>query len=180
MNVKKIESVAGRVFDKINEAIIFVLQVIFVIGFLAVCISVLTRYLLNRPIMWIIGSTEYMLAAIGFLGAAWVLKMDGHVCQDTVIRLLSPKVRTVLRTVTSFIGAGTCLIIARYAAITALDYHHRQVMNVSTIVIPVAPMLGFVSIGFSLLTIQFARDAYKYLRMSIQSIQGNTGPFKVE
>jgi TRAP-type C4-dicarboxylate transport system permease small subunit len=170
MGWKQIASTAARIFDKINEAIIFLLRIVFVIGFLAVCISVFTRYLLNMPILWVIGSTEYMLAAIGFLGAAWVLKMSGHVSQDTVINLLNPAARTALKTITSFIGGATCFIIALYAAITAWDYHHRQIMNVTTIIIPVAPMLGFVAVGFLLLSIQFARDTYKHLSIWVSSI----------
>jgi TRAP-type C4-dicarboxylate transport system permease small subunit len=162
MNWKQAAKKSGQIFDKINEGIIFVLQVIFVIGFLTVCVSVLTRFLFNMPILWVIGATEYMLAAIGFLGAAWLLSRDGHVRQDTVTVLLSPRVHTILRTITSFLGIFTCLIIGWYAGKTALDYHQRQVMNVTTIMIPVAPMLGFVSIGFFLLAIQFVRDTFNY------------------
>jgi TRAP-type C4-dicarboxylate transport system permease small subunit len=172
MSWKEITTRSGQIFDRINNGIILVLQVIFVIGFLAVCVSVLTRYLFNMPILWVIGSTEYMLAAIGFLGAAWLLKMDGHVRQDTVTVLLSPRIQAILRTITSFLGLCTCVIIGWYAAKTALDYHHRQVMNVSTILIPVAPMLGFVAIGFFLLSIQFVRDTYNYFYKWLKPPQG--------
>ncbi|GAB3673535.1 TRAP transporter small permease subunit [Salinisphaera aquimarina] len=49
---------------------------------LSVTYEVVSRYLLGRPTIWVTEISSYLLVAVTFLGAAWTLRIDGHIRMD--------------------------------------------------------------------------------------------------
>jgi len=52
---------------------------------IVVCVNVFMRHFLNRPIFWTIEVTQYAMVFILFLGAAWLLREEGHVVMDVLV-----------------------------------------------------------------------------------------------
>ena len=72
---------------------------------LATSIDVAIRYFLNRPIVWLMEVSEAILVYVTFLGCAWVLKREGHVRIDLLLKQLKPKTQALLNMVTSVLAA---------------------------------------------------------------------------
>ncbi|RLQ87209.1 TRAP transporter small permease subunit [Notoacmeibacter ruber] len=51
---------------------------------LAVTYEVMARYLLGSPTIWVSELSSYTLVATAFLGAAWTLRVGGHIRMDLI------------------------------------------------------------------------------------------------
>lgn len=75
-------------------------------GFLLVALmllntyAVICRYGFNRPVDWILDLSEFLMVASVFLGAAYILQIDGHVTVDLIVIKLPARVRRILFQVT--------------------------------------------------------------------------------
>lgn len=152
------------IFDHTIDSLAGVAGVLVIGIMLVMCYEVVMRYFLNRPPAWAVEVCEYMLYLLAFLGAAWLLKLGGHVRVDIVLGRLNPKAQTLLNIATSAIGTIICLIIAWYGGESTIDHFQRGIPVVKTLKIPKAPLLAFISIGCFLLSIQFLRQTYGYVR----------------
>lgn len=130
----------------------------------AVLLEITMRYFLNRPQVWVLEIVEYCLLFITMLGAAWVLKREGHVKMDIVLDRLKPENQAMVNVITSIIGAVIFLVIAWYGALVTWDNFVRDFWIASELEPPRAPILAIIPIGSFLLFTQFLRRAYGYLR----------------
>lgn len=153
----------SAIFDRVIDLLAVLAIVLIVFGSFSVCLEVVMRYFLNRPLIWVVEVTEYILVLSAFLGAAWVLKKKGHTVIDVVLTQLDPRNQALLNTITSIIGAIICLVIAWYSAQTTWDHFQRDVHLIKALELPKAPFLSVIVLGSFLLFIQFLRQAYEYL-----------------
>ena len=126
------------------------------------CIDVLLRYVFNRPIGWMLEVTEYAMLYIPFLGAAFVLKEDGHIRIDLVITFLSERSRGWLNVFTSFVGGMVMLTYTYFGAQVTLDYFKRGVPSLESLKTPMFLILMIIPIGGLLFSIQFFRQMKGY------------------
>jgi len=126
------------------------------------CVDVLLRYSFNRPISWMLELTEYAMLYIPFLGAAFVLKEDGHIRIDLVITFLSEQSRGWLNVVTSFVGGVVMLTYTWFGAQVTLDYFKRGVPSLESLKTPMFLILMIIPIGGLLFSIQFFRQMKGY------------------
>jgi len=130
---------------------------------LIMCYEVVMRYFFNRPPAWPVEICEYMLYLLALLGAAWLLKENGHVRVDIVVSNLNLKAQTWLNIVTSALGVLICLTIGWYGLESTIDHFQRGIPVVTTLAFPKYPLLAFIPLGFFLLSIQFLRQTYGYV-----------------
>jgi len=130
---------------------------------LGVSVDVCMRYFLNRPLFWMIEITQYAQVFILFLGAAWLLRKEGHVVMDILISRLGQKSQNLANVITSILGAIVCFIITWYAARVNWDYFQIDYVYSATLEIPAFLLQAVVPLGAFLLSIQFLRRAYGYL-----------------
>jgi len=161
---------ACAVFDRIVNYFAFFAGAILIFIWLAVCTDVILRYFMNRPLNWVTDIAAFSLSAITFLGAAWLLKREGHISLDVVLNLLSPKALAAFNTMTSILSTITCLVIAFYGAEAAWDYYQRGVMTMTVPYYPAGPVLAILPVGFFIFFIQFARRSYRYLQVWIATV----------
>ena len=155
---------AGATFDYIYKFMVPVLGVILIFVGFSVCASVFTRNLINKPLIWVVGVTEYTLATVAFLGAAWLLRGEGHVNIDIAVNLLKPKANDAVNAMTSLLGAMLCLIVCWSSTAASLDHFRRGVLTMSAIPFPLGPLLLIQALSLFLLFIQFLRRFYKHLK----------------
>jgi len=137
--------------------------VIIVFVFVTVCLEVVMRYFLHNPLNWVVQVSEYSLAFITFLGAAWVLRMEKHVTMEIVINQLEPKSQGLLGMVTSIVGALVCLVLVIYGTQVAWDLFQRHVYHLGVLDVPKAPLIAVIPLSSLFLLFQFLRRTYGYL-----------------
>ena len=98
-------------FDRILESLDFVARILVLLIMLGITSEVITRYFLRKPIPGVIDVTETMILWIVFLGAAWLLKKDGHVRMEIVVNQLKPEIQNWLNVVAHIIGAAVCFVL---------------------------------------------------------------------
>jgi len=137
---------------------------ILAVTLLLVNYEVVARYILNQPTPWMLEIVEYALLYIGFLGATWVLKEEGHIKMDLVVNRLNPRAQAWLNIVTSFIGIIICLIITWYGILVTLHLYQSGQYFAAYLKPPKYIILSVVPLGCLLLFIQFVRRTYGYIK----------------
>jgi len=64
---------------------------------------------------WTLDVCEFLLYAITFLGAPWVLREEGHIAIEILVERLAPRPRRLLRRFTDGLGALVCAVLCYYA-----------------------------------------------------------------
>jgi TRAP-type C4-dicarboxylate transport system permease small subunit len=162
-SILRLATKAGIIFDYAIKSLIWVACAFLTFAILAVSVDVVLRYFFNRPTTWVLEICEYILLYIVFLGAAWVLKEEGHVRVGLVVDRLNPKTQAVVSVITSIVGAFVCSTLAWYGARITWDHFLRGVPSIEMLHLPQYLILMIIPIGSFLLFVQFLRRSYGYL-----------------
>ena len=154
----------GRVFDSAIEIMARLCDVILMFLMLSVCADVMLRNFFNRPQAWIVEISEYLLLYITFLGAAWVLRNEGHVIVDILFARVTPRTRATLGIISSVIGTFVCLVVFWFGTLETLDILKRGVRNPSVLEFPKGPLVAIIPFGSFFFMIQFIRRAFGFMR----------------
>jgi len=152
------------IFDRATDVLAIAGAVILTYTIVAISYDVFSRYLLNRPLLWVFETGEYALLYITYLGAAWVMRDDKHIKVDVVLNRLPPKVKLWVSIITSIIVAASLLLVT-WAGINITLYsieHHLFYHSIMRP--PKAIMTGIVPLACLLLFIQFLRRIYAYFK----------------
>lgn len=126
------------------------------------CIDVIFRYFLNRPIHWMLEITEYIMLYIPFLGAAYVLKEDGHIRVDILVNHLNEKTKRILYIITSFVGGMVMLTYTWFGGQVTWEYFKRGVPALESLKTPMFLILMVIPIGGFFFAIQFFRQMISF------------------
>ena len=162
-----------KIFDSILGILAFICGIIFIFIMTSVCIDVLMRYFLNRPMQWVIEISEYLLVYLTFLGTAWVLKQDGHVSVDILVAGMKSKPRMITGIISSLIGALVCLVIFWYGSVETWGNFQRGVRIPSIMEFPKAPILAVIPFGSFFLMIQFIRNTLVFINELTEKRNGS-------
>ena len=155
---EKVSSGFSRTLDLLG----LVACILILFSMMLVVTDVVMRYFLNRPIQWTTEITEYSLLFIAFLGAAWVLKREGHVGMDLIVNRLGRRVQALLNAVTSSIGALIWLTITWFSVKATWEFYELGFFFFTPLRTPKFIIISIIPIGSALLFIQFMRRAYSY------------------
>lgn len=130
---------------------------------LAACVGleVVMRYFFGAPTRWVIEFSEYALLWIAFLAGAWILRDDGHVRVEMLTEALSPRWKTRLHFVTSWLGAGVCAIFCWVSTAYVLGIQASGEMLFKSVPVEKWAVMAVMPPGLALLAIQFARRAFR-------------------
>jgi TRAP-type C4-dicarboxylate transport system permease small subunit len=153
----------GKVFDQINLATVIIASVLVVGLTVIVGADITLRYLFNKPIAWVKEVSEYILVALGFLTAAWLLKDDAHVTMDLVLAKMSPRTQTMLNIITSIISTIIVLSVTWFSFTITVDFYQTKSVAPTVLEPPKWILMTPVIVGSFLLAIQFVRRTYAYM-----------------
>nr|WP_239544212.1 TRAP transporter small permease [Virgibacillus halotolerans] len=130
-----------------------------IIAFIAllIVIDIITINFFNYSYPWILEVTEYLLAAFPLLGAAYLLKQDGHIKLDLFLNKLRERKRFFLETINSCIGLIISLIITVSGFFTTWGLYERGVRTESILEVPRFLLIVIIPISFMFLSIQFSK-----------------------
>jgi len=101
--------------DLLIDGLALVAAALVVLLTLLIACDVAARYLRWFNLTWALEASEYMLYAITFLGAPWVLREEGHIAVELVVERLPAHQRMRLRRATDLLGAVVCALLLVYA-----------------------------------------------------------------
>jgi len=116
--------------------------------------DVVGRSFFNKPIPGTFELSEYMLAVIVLLGAAYTQQVKGHVGVDFLTNRYSPKTQSVLHAVTTLAGL---LIIAILVWQGYLEGIHEKAVS-DQLRVPQWPFKLLVAVGGLLLWLELLLD----------------------
>ncbi len=102
-------------FDRLIDwlAVLAALMIVLLTVLIVIDVGARSARIFTLP--WSLEATEYMLYAITFLGAPWVLREEGHIAIELVVERLAPRTRAHVRRLANVIGAAVCAILFFYA-----------------------------------------------------------------
>ncbi len=128
---------------------------------LLICVDVAARTLRLFPMPWSLDVAEYLLYAITFLGAPWVLQQGGHISVDLVSQLLRPRARRALQRITNAIGAAVCLVLLVFSCRVWYASYRDGTMVYETFVFPEWLLFTLAPPVFLLLFVLFVRGVMR-------------------
>lgn len=149
-------------FDRVLDIMAVLAAGLLVLIMLFVCMDALGRYFFDHPFIWVTQASEYSLLYITFMGAAWLLRREGHVMMDIVVDRLRTDLKALLGVLSSAIGAVIFTVLMWYGFAVALDHLSRGVYDPSIFEVPKAPIIAIIPVGSLLLVIQFVRRGYRH------------------
>ncbi len=147
----------NAIFDRILDLSASLVGILLIFMMLFVGTGVVMRYFLRQPLAGLVEITEIGLLYICFLGAAWVLKENGHVRMDIVVIRLKPRGQMTLDIMSSIIGVIVSLVLIWYGIRVSWDAFQRGIYDWATIETPIAVILAIIPAGSFLLLIEFLR-----------------------
>ena len=148
-----------RILDFIENCFAFLAISILLFISASVCLEVVMRYGFNDPLIWVVETSESALLYITFLGAAWVLRNNGHVRIDILVNRVSKKFKYQLGFVTCTIGVIVALIFTIWGGITTWDHWLRGLYKPTVLEIPSWILLIVIPVGSFLVATRFFRQA---------------------
>jgi len=154
----------GYIFDRVMDALSIFACVLLAFVMIIVCAEIVFRYFLGSPIIWVVEISEVTLLYITFLGAAWLLRREGHVKIELLLSRLTPRTESWFNFAISIAGAVMCAILVWYSAQQTWVLFERNVLTPTVLELPKGPIVLIIPIGSFLLVIQFLKRAWGYRR----------------
>ena len=130
----------------------------------AITYDVVVRYLFNSTLIWLNDVTGYLLAAVTFLGGAYLMSQDGHTRVDFLVTHAKPKIRRSLTLIDAVLVLVVCLVLAVASGYSVWDSYQRSVSVVGIVQVPRSLVLAPIFIGTVLLSIERIRFIRRLLR----------------
>jgi C4-dicarboxylate transporter DctQ subunit len=152
----------SRVLHVMNGVMAIVGAVMVLFMMFAISYSVITRFVWNKPVPWVVEISSYLMLYITFLGVAWLQRKEGHVRIDLFTSRLSPSARTGLDAFTSLGGVIVGLILAWKGFFITLDYFHRHVTVIGILNTPQYLLMAVIPLGSALLALEFIMRIFRF------------------
>jgi TRAP-type C4-dicarboxylate transport system permease small subunit len=153
-----------RFFDRILSLFMALACIILCLVMLSIGLEVVLRYFFDRPQVWVIELSEYALLYITFLGAAWVLKADGHVKVDIFTALLDARARAICSLAGFIVCVMVALVLVVYGTRVTWDHFSEGIYNPTILEVPKSAILLVIPLGGVTLLIESLRGTVRSLR----------------
>jgi TRAP-type C4-dicarboxylate transport system permease small subunit len=112
--------------------------------------AVFARFILNDSVSWGEELPAYILAALTFVGAAYLTRTNEHLGFDAVLRILPPTLKRIVTGMNLILMGGVGALMAWYGGIAALSFGSRTLISVE---LPMVLFRGTMAVGGALIMI---------------------------
>lgn len=148
---------AGAPLDWLVDALALVAGALLCALMVLTCVDVAARTFKLFAMPWTLDVAEYMLYAITFLGAPWVLREEGHIAIEIFVERLAPRARTAVRRASDALGAVICAVLLYYACRALWRSYAANNLVYETFVFPEWYLYSIAPPVFLLLLLLLAR-----------------------
>ena len=121
---------------------------------------VLSRDILNRPLLGMVELEEYMIVILVFLGMAYTQSRRQHISVNFITSRLPEGVQTIILGGTSLLSVVLSLALSWQSIVLSLTYMKKGV-DTFHLHIPLFPLLWIIGLGFFLLALVLAKDFFR-------------------
>ena len=93
-------------------------------------VAVFTRFVMNSSVSWSEELPAHILAALTFIGAAYLTRTSEHLGFDAVVRIMRPTLKRVIMAGNLILIAGFGAMLAWYGGIAAASFGSRMLISV--------------------------------------------------
>ena len=158
----------GKAFDRLLDFFAVLAGIVAAFITVAVSAGIITRFVFNRPMSWVIEISEYSLLYIAFLSAAWVMKNNQHVCVDLVYNSFTPKNKVIADLFTSILGGLVFLIVTYYGFKVTRNQYITKYFTPTFLEAPKFIVTLIIPVGSLLLLIQIVRKICRNFNLLIK------------
>ena len=112
--------------------------------------AVFARFVLNASVSWSEELPAHCLAALTFIGAAYLVRTNEHLGFDSAARMLSPLLQRIVMAVNLILMAAFGGLLAYYGFLAAVSFGGRLMMSVD---LPMALFRGAMPLGGALIAL---------------------------
>lgn len=121
---------------------------------------------------WAIEYSEYAIPIIAIWGAAYTLRVEGHVNADVIIHLLTPRVRQWLLLIGHILGLGFLIILSKELFALSLNNIEMGFRSLYPSETHYGYLQLFMAIGLALFTLQLVVEVIRKSRRLFVSYKG--------
>jgi TRAP-type C4-dicarboxylate transport system permease small subunit len=118
--------------------------------FVLLNVAVFSRFVLNSSVSWSEELPAQILAALTFIGAAYLTRTSEHLGFDAVVRLMPPALKRAVMAMNMVLMAGFGLLLAWYGGIAAASFGSRMLISVD---LPMALFRYAMPVGGALIAL---------------------------
>jgi TRAP-type transport system small permease protein len=101
-----------------------------VLLFVLLNVAVYSRFILNSSVSWSEELPAHVLAALTFIGAAYLTRTSEHLGFDAVVRIMRPGLKRAVMAGNLILMAGFGAMLAHYGGIAAASFGSRMLISV--------------------------------------------------
>ena len=153
-----------KLFDAILDAAGMVSVLLTALITALLLFEVIVRYIFNSPSIWALDITQYTICYITFIGAAWLMREDGHIKVELFREFCGKKTQEFIDGVTSVVACLAVAVFCWQTAKMALSAYQTGQFIDSSIVMPRFLIVGIMPFGLFLLCIELVRKARRHFQ----------------
>ncbi len=153
--------ILGKSLDRIEDFFAFLGGILLVVAVFSVAFQIIARYFFGLSFIWINEVNEYILLYVPFLGAAWLLRHNGHVTVDLIVRVLPPRIKKASNILVAVLGGIVSAVLVWYGTLVTLEAYTRGTVSTTATQIPQVYLLVIIPVGSLLLLLEFIRRGFK-------------------
>jgi TRAP-type C4-dicarboxylate transport system permease small subunit len=160
----------SRIAEKCENILAALSMVVLSLIILSVCLEIIMRYFLNRPLIWVVEMTEYGLLYVSFCGAAWLLRQGGHVQVDVILGLMNARWRQRCAVFSAAVGLIVSLVLTVFGSMVTYDQLVRGIYKPTVLEFPTGIVLAAVPLGSFFLVLRFLLLMLDHFRLLQQDL----------
>lgn len=153
-----------KVVGAINGVFVFIASLMMCGLIVITCADIFMRYFFRSPFVWATEVIEILLLQITFLGAAWVLREDGHVVIDVLLVKVNERKKKFLQIFSYILIAIVGGTLIYYGFTTTYSHYVRGIFNPTAIETPIWLIIIIIPIGSIPLFLEVFIKLWKMLK----------------
>lgn len=146
-NIKSIINTMSEICGGIcNVIILFINMFVFY--------EVISRYIFNKPTIWVTETCQYLLPVLCFVGASYCLKHKGHIKVDLLVRDFPIRIRKILNVMVNLAALMFFIVLGWESYISWREAYVFHFTSGTIIDIPLWIPLIVLPIGMIFLSLQ--------------------------
>jgi len=155
--------------DKVLIGLAYLAGIVILATSLAISYNVVLRYFFQSPVGWVNEVSEYALFFSTFLGAAWVLKQDGHVKIDILLMYLPERAKRWVNLINILLSVFICSLVVYYSFGLVVQEYITGIVTIGILIFKRWWMLSIIPISFAFMLLILLRNFHhKLFSISLQ------------
>jgi len=153
--------ILSRWLDMIEDIFVIIACFILFVFTAGIVTEVIFRVFFGRSFQFTIEYTEYSLIFIPLLGAAWLLRKNGHITIDLVGDLLPAKIIKILDKIIILVAMIIALLLTWYGTIVSLEYFDMNMRANTVLQTQLFYIISIIPISFFVIFLELIRKLYQ-------------------